>query len=135
MGNFTVIHLYLLIQQMEEAIMANNKYVYQQVNNVSVPKKELREYVAYNQELTKKDYKVFLMLLTELNGYDNNRRYDDNYDAKDPMNFTKIDAEQIAKRLDMSKSDVKKSIKTLLHEGIIEKGDTSHIKNGYRFTF
>jgi len=113
--------------------MANNKSTYQQTYTVSVPKKELLEYVVYNQELSKKDYKVFLMLLTELNGYSSvrgNRGYD-----KDPMLFTKIDSEQIAEQLNMDNSDVKKSIKKLVSEGILEKGNTANMKNGYRFTF
>lgn len=113
--------------------MANNRNTYQQVNNVSVPKNELREYVAYNEELNKKDYKVFIMLLTELDGYSppKNRSFNDS----DPLNFTKVDSEQIAKRLNMDESDVKKSIKKLVKEGIIEKGNTHNMKNGYRFTF
>ena len=113
--------------------MANNKSTYQQINTVSVPKKELRDYVIYNQELNKKDYRVFLMLLTELNGYTppKNRSYIDS----DPLNFTKVDSEQIAEQLDMDESDVKKCIKKLVKEGIIEKGDTHNMKNGYRFTF
>ncbi len=112
--------------------MSNHRAVYQQTSTVSVPKKELREYVIYNPELNKKDYKVFLMLLTELDGYSNHKRksYDD-----DPQNFTKIDSEQIAEQLDMDESDVRKSIKKLLNEGIIEKGNTTNVKNGYRFTF
>lgn len=113
--------------------MANNNSVYQQTRTVSVPKKELFEYVISNKELNKKDYKVFLMLLTELNGYSNhkNRMFDD----KDPQIFTKVDSEQIADQLEMDESDVKKSIKKLLNEGIIEKGNTKNMKNGYRFTF
>ena len=113
--------------------MANNKSTYQQTYTVSVPKKELLEYVVYNPDLNKKDYKVFLMLLTELNGYagPKSNRLDD----KDPQLFTKIDSEQIAEQLDMDNSDVKKSIKKLLREGIIEKGNTANMKNGYRFTF
>lgn len=113
--------------------MSNHRNTYQQIYNVSIPKKELLEYVVYNQELNKKDYKVFLMLLTELNGYSNpkNKSFDD----RDPQIFTKVDSEQIAEQLDMDESDVKKSIKKLLNEGIIEKGDTKNMKNGYRFTF
>ena len=112
--------------------MANHKSTYQQTYTVSVPKRELLEFVVYNRELNKKDYKVFLMLLTELNGYntESNRNID-----KDPLLFTKIDSEQIAKQLDMDDSDVRKSIKKLVHEGIIEKGNTANMKNGYRFTF
>ena len=115
--------------------MASNRCTYQQVYNVSVPKKELLEYVVYNRELSKKDYKVFLMLLTELNGYSTPKGKSKIYDDKDPKIFTKVDSERIADQLDMDESDVKKSIKKLLKEGIIEKGNTSNMKNGYRFTF
>ena len=113
--------------------MANNNAVYQQKNTVSVPKKGLREYVAYCDELNKKDYKVFLMLLTELDGYALPKV--SRIDNPDPNNFTKVDSEQIAYELDMDESDVKKSIKKLLREGIIEKGNSVNVKNGYRFTF
>lgn len=113
--------------------MANNNSVYQQKQTVSVPKKELTEYVILNEELSKKDYKVFLMLLTELDGYSSSRaRRSEDYD---PLNFTKVDAEQMAKVLDMKKDDVKKSIKKLIQEGILEKGSNKNMKNGYRFTF
>ena len=112
--------------------MSSIRSVYQQQYTVSVPKKELLEYVAYNIELNKKDYKVFLTLLTELNGYSSRQKRSSN---DDPMLFTKIDSEQIAEMLDMDESDVKKSIKKLVSEGIIEKGNTNNMKNGYRFTF
>ena len=113
--------------------MANNKNVYQQTYNVSVPRKELLEYVVYNPEFNKKDYKVFLMLLTVLNGY--SRPKGKKYDYDDPQNFTKVDSEQMAEQLDLDEGDVKKSIKKLINEGVIEKGDTTNMKNGYRFTF
>ena len=113
--------------------MGNSNSTYQQKNTVSVRKKELREYVVFNKELNKKDYRVFLMLLTELDGYSAPKRR--TYEDEDPQNFTKIDSEQIADYLDMDESDVKKSIKKLINEGIIEKGNTPNMKNGYRFTF
>lgn len=114
--------------------MANNKNTYQQKHTVSVPRKELREYVAYNPELNKKDYKVFLMLLTELDGYSNPKNRI-TFEDPDPKNFKKIDSEQMAEQLKLDESDIKKSLKKLLNEGIIEKGNNVNIKNGYRFTF
>ena len=113
--------------------MANNRNTLQQVYTVSVPKRELLEYVILNQELNKKDYRVFLLLLTELNGYSYPKGKQN--ENSDPQNFKKIDSEQIADELEMDESDVKKCIKKLLTEGIIEKGDTNNMKNGYRFTF
>lgn len=113
--------------------MANNRNTYQQTYTISVPRKELLEYVIYNRELNKKDYKVFLMLLTELDGY--SKPKGNKIDNPDPKNFTKVDAERIADKLDLGEDDVKKSIKKLLNEGIIEKGNTTNMKNGYRFTF
>ena len=110
--------------------MANNRNTYQQTYNVSVPKTELLDFVVYNKELNKKDYKIFLMLLTELNGYSKSSN-----SKEDPKNFTKIDTEQISTKLCIDESDVKKSIKKLVREGIIEKGNTTNMKNGYRFTF
>lgn len=111
--------------------MANNRNVYQQLYTVSVPKNELLDYIVYNQELNKKDYKIILMLLTELNGYS----VSSNSKSDDPKNFTKIDTEQISSKLCIKESIVKKSIKKLIKEGIIEKGSTTNMKNGYRFTF
>lgn len=113
--------------------MSNRRFTYQQTYTISVPRKELLEYVILNDELNKKDYKVFLMLLTELDGYSSPKV--NRFDNLDPQNFKKIDSEQIADELQMDESDVRKSIKKLLNEGIIEKGDTKNMKNGYRFTF
>jgi transcription initiation factor IIE alpha subunit len=113
--------------------MANNRCTYQQTYTISVPRKELLEYVILNDELSKKDYRVFLMLLTELDGYSYPRgRVSEN---PDPHNYKKIDSEKIADELNMKESEVKDCIKKLRKEGIIEKGDTKNMKNGYRFTF
>lgn len=111
--------------------MANNRCVYQQETTVSVPKNDLREYVIYNQELSKKDLRVFLLLLTELDGWQEPKRGTVN----DPNNFRIIKVETIADRLDMKEKDVKNSLKSLKRYGIIERGDSHSGTNGYRFTF
>ena len=41
----------------------------------------------------------------------------------------------MAKTLDMDKKDVKKSIKRLCKEIIIEDGSNDSVEQGYRFTF
>lgn len=112
--------------------LANNRNVYQQTYTVSVPKKELINYVIYDNDLNKRDLKVFLMLLTALEGYSvpNNNR-----NAIDPQNFTKVDTERMSSMLDLSEKKVRKSMKKLEYAGIIEKGNTANTKNGYRFTF
>jgi predicted transcriptional regulator len=54
---------------------------------------------------------------------------------KDPMNFKKIDIDRMADLLNLSKKDIKKSIKKFDEDGLIEHGNTDTIKDGYRFTF
>ena len=96
--------------------MANVRNVYQQLTTVSIPKQELSDWVSSMEDLSKDDLRVFMMLLTVLNGYSPPKT-------------------GIATELYMSEKRVKKSIKRLLNEGIIEKGNSSSVKNGYRFTF
>ena len=113
--------------------MSNHRHTYQQVYNVSIPKEELLEAIVYNDNLNKRDLRICLMLLTELEGYPLHKSM--NGDGQDPNNYKKIDAERIAKKLNMDVKDVKKSLKKLLKEEILEKGNTNNMKNGYRFTF
>lgn len=109
----------------------NSRNVYQMTLTVSVPKKELLEWVVYNKDLSKKDLRVFMILLTELHGYSSPLRGT----AEDPQNFRKIDTEKISVELEMDESDVKESIKHLRDNAIIERGDSTNSVNGYRFTF
>lgn len=110
--------------------MANNRFTYQQVTNVSINKSKLLD-IASDQELGKKDYKVLLVLFTELNGW----RMNPNYFTEDPLNYKKIDTKKIADILCMTNKEVKKCIKNLIYADIIECGSSDTIKNGYRFTF
>ena len=76
--------------------MANSRNILQQINTVSVPKKELLDYVVFSHEFGKKDLRVFLLLLTELNGYSpsiqQQKKIDNEFeDDKDPLNYRKID--------------------------------------------
>lgn len=110
--------------------MASNKYVYQQVHNVSINRESLQE-IASNDSLSKKDYKVLICLFTQLDGWAPNK----DFTNKDPQNFKIIDTKMIADVLGMDKKDVKKSIRKLMDEYIVEKGSSDTIKTGYRFTF
>lgn len=114
--------------------MANQGYVYQQSHTVSIPREGLIK-VAKSSILNLDDYRVLIMLFTQLDGYYctydslNNNKY------HDPKNFKKIDVEQIAKTLDMKKKDVKKSIHRLYDLYLIDSGDSDTVSDGYRFTF
>ena len=110
--------------------MANNKFTYQQVTNVSINKNKLVE-IATNYHLSENDLRVVIVLFTELNGW----RESEKRETKDPLNFKKIDLETIGDILDMKKKDVKKSIKHLINSDLIEEGDSDTVKNGYRFRF
>lgn len=109
--------------------MANNLNVYQQTHNVSIPKQGIKEIIE-DEDLSKTDLRVLLALLTELDGFS-----DPNERKKDPLNFKIIDIDSISDFLDIKYKEVKKSIKTLLRRGYLEKGDSDSVSNGYRFTF
>lgn len=108
--------------------MANNKYVYQQVNNVSIPKMKL-DVIASDENLGKTDLRVLLELFTKLDGFAPNSR------AVDPANFNSVDCLFIADRIGSSKKKVKLSLEHLVELGYIEKGSSNTVKSGYRFTF
>ena len=109
--------------------MANNKSVYQQINSVSVPKDALREIIIYNDDLSKKDLRVFLLLLTHLDGFNPNTK------AQDPLNYKKINSSAIADELGFSKKEVIKALENLESYGIIESGSSSVVSFGWRFRF
>lgn len=121
--------------------MANNRCTYQQEYTVSIPKQELLERVAYNFKFNERDLRVFMLLLTELNGYKQSTvssRLGDPDSEKNKSvknNFKKISPGKISKEFGYSKEEVKKSIKKLMKYGVIEKGDSNGAKDGYRFTF
>lgn len=75
--------------------------------------------IAENEELSKKDYKIFLFLSCRL----------------ESEFYKRIDVEQIADTLNLTKKDVKKSIQTLLDQDIIEEGSDEHISKGYRMKY
>jgi hypothetical protein len=110
--------------------MANNRCTYQQEHTVSIRRDKLIE-IATNEELSKKDYKVLLMLLTQLNGW----CMPPSGKGKDPMNYMKLDMESIANTLGLKKKEVKASIENIMDEYLIETGDSDTVINGYRFTF
>ena len=110
--------------------MARNT-VNQQITCFSVPREDFLERVVNNEELDKKQLRVILMLLTELDGCKEEKTYSDN----DPANFKKVEADSIARTLGMKKSDVKCILEELVDLHIIQEGRSKTVKKGYRFTF
>ena len=115
----------------EECNMANNRCTYQQVHNVSIPKQPLLYNVVDNDALSKKDLRVCLFLFTILDGY----REPSNGKSQDPKNFKVVFPDVIADQLDLSVKDVKKSLRILIREEIIEEGDANGVEDGLRFCF
>ena len=111
--------------------MANVNATYQQVHTVSVKREKLID-IGTNLDLNKKDLRLFIILLTQLDGYTEPKRQSD---RPDPLNYKRIDIASLADVLSMSKKEVKKSLDKLMLEGYIEDGSNDTIKDGYRFTF
>lgn len=109
--------------------MANNRYVYQQQNNVSINKTKLVDLATYDY-MSKTDFRVCLVLFSELNGWDPSEKK-----SKDPKNYKRIDVSSIASTLDLKKKKVEESIDRLVDFGILQKGSSDLIAKGYRFTF
>lgn len=110
--------------------MGVSNTVYQQKLTVSVPRETFK--LIAEENYSKNELRVFLMLLTELSGY----KKEDSFDVgknKDPMNFKIIDTESIADFLDIKEKDVKKAIKRFVADEVIEKGSSSAVSKGYRF--
>lgn len=113
--------------------MANNKFVHQSVYNVSVNRDKLVS-IACNEDLNKKDYKVFLMLLSQLTGYKAPEIQREN-SSPDPLNFKRVDVRQIADSLDLKRKEVDTSIDNLFDQGYLEEGSNDVVTDGWRFTF
>lgn len=111
--------------------MANTKFTYQQMTKVSIDRNALRE-IATNESIDETDFRVLLVLFTELNGWD---RYATDGNRNDPLNFKKIDKDSIAKLLYIKKKKVRDSIKNLINYGLLEKGSSDTVEEGYRLTF
>lgn len=112
--------------------MSNHNATYQQKTTVSINRDKLVE-LAVNPNLTKKDLKVMILLLTQLDGYVPPKVL--RKDFNDPLNFKKIQYKRIAKTLNIEKRDVIDSVTNLWNEGYLEQGSNDTIEKGYRFTF
>ena len=122
--------------------MADNRFIKQNKNSISIPRDNLRKKIICNDNLDDKDKLVAFLLLTTLEGYGHpDSYYSASYtgpkdmDQRDPMVFTVIDPSQIADTLGFKAKRVKKCINHLLENDIIEKGSNATVVDGYRFTF
>lgn len=107
--------------------MANIRNVYQQKFTVSIPREALTN-IAENEDLSKADLRVFLNLLTQLNGHTAT-----DPSQPDPENFQKIDIKKISNNLNLSKKKVESAIEVLIDYNILERGSGKSVRNGYRF--
>lgn len=110
------------------------KEIFQYKYTTTIPRENFIKYIVENEGLDLDDLRVCMLLLTELDGWDINRK-EVRMAAVDPLNYRTIDIEKIAKTLHIKKKDVKESLKVLIREGIIEKGESRTSTDAYRFTF
>jgi len=75
--------------------------------------------IAENEELSKKDYKLFIFLSCRL----------------ESEFYKRIDIEQIAETLNLTKKEVRKSLENLIDQGIVEEGSDEHVSKGYRMRY
>lgn len=97
--------------------MAKNTFQYK--TTISVNRENFIDKVVKQSELKKNDIRVCLHLLTHL----------------DSITFKDVSKKNIAYDLELSKKEVEKSINRLDMFGIIERGSSGSVDNGYRLLF
>lgn len=86
---------------------------------MSINRDRFMDVVVRNDNLSRKDLRVILHLMSFL----------------DSVDFKRVHAKNIAGDLRLKKKDVEESIQNLLYEGIIDEGSTASVKNGLRLKF
>lgn len=97
--------------------MAKNTFQYK--TTISVNRENFIDKVVRQSELKKNDLRVCMHLLTHL----------------DSITFKDVSKKNIAYDLEMTKKEVDKSIDKLVMFGIIERGSSGSVDNGYRLLF
>lgn len=92
---------------------------FQYKQTISINRDRFTEMIVFNEDLTKKDIRVYMHLLTHL----------------DATTYKQISKKQIANDLNLNKSDVTNAIESLILYDIIEPGSTGSVMNGFRFKF
>lgn len=115
--------------------MASRKETTQLVTSFTIPRDDFLGKVVSKRNLKKKDYIVLLFLLTQLDGWNSMRRMIEGNRSADPLNFKNLHIGNMSLALGLEKSEIRASLKTLKHEGLIEEGTSSTVSKGYRLTF
>lgn len=97
--------------------MAKNTFQYK--TTISVNREMFIDVVVLNPDLSKKDLRVIMHLMTHL----------------DSMTYKDVSKKHIADDLGMSKKEVSESIDNLIIEHVIEEGSSGSVKNGLRLLF
>ena len=97
----------------------STKKTRQNVNTFSLNRKNFMDIVVKNENLSKKDLRVFMHLMCHLDGNE----------------YRKVSYKNIALDLGYDKSDVKESINNLYTEGIVDIGDSGSVEKGLIITF
>lgn len=77
------------------------------------------QYVAENQNLNKKDFRVFLFMCCRVGS----------------RQYIKLDKKQMSESLCIPKKEIDKCLEHLENEGIISRGSDDHVKDGYKMTY
>lgn len=115
--------------------MATRTEVSQLVTSISIPREEFLAKIVQNRSLKKNDYVVLLFLLTQLEGWNSMQRKLKDNRTLDPLNYRKISVSDVSANLYLPKEEVRRSIRRLMEEGILERGSSAIVSKGYRFTF
>jgi len=99
--------------------MGARMYTFQFKETISISRCNFIERVVRCDLLGRKDLRVLLQLMTHLDG----------------MNFKSFNKKAVAAELNMSKGDVTKAIDNLIEYGILQKGSSSSVDDGYRLEF
>lgn len=102
---------------------------------VHIPKYRMVEVILNSPDLSTHDLRLYIYLLSQLDGYNHRTRENSRTKQVDPRNFKRVDYDVVSDELLISKKKVKESMKRLEKLGVLERGDSMTCKKGWRFTF
>jgi len=99
--------------------MGKSSKTFQYQATMSINRAEFTRKVVLNENLTKKDLRVLMHLMTEI----------------DTRDYRSISKKSIATTLNLSKKEVTEAIYNLCIQNIIEEGDSDTVRGGYKTLF